>query len=107
MVVADDTHPHETQRIRFEATVHAGERAEADLARVADVDVDRVPDPGGEIRVLVDAAECVRLLEQGFEVRLHRALPVRPLDSQLMMDDNGVQAWFEERISLAGGTEAP
>ena len=64
--------------VRFEATVHSRQGG-ADVARVDDLDVDRVPDPEGGVRVLVDAPSALRLLEAGYEVRLQRAVPVRPL----------------------------
>ena len=54
----------------------------ADLEHVADLDIDRLPDPEGGMRVLVDADDCRRLLEAGYEVHLLRALPVRPLEQR-------------------------
>jgi len=83
--------------VRFEATVHPGDRAR-DLAGVADLDLDRVPDPEGRLRVLVTAPDCVRLLQHGYEVHLVRALPVRPLDPELIDDDESVTRWLEDRV---------
>jgi len=82
---------------RFEATVHPGASAQ-DLAGVADLDLDRVPDPEFGLRVLVTAWDCVRLLERGYEVHLVRALPVRPLDPELVEDDESVTRWLEDRV---------
>lgn len=90
---------------RFEATVHVL-TDDADLKRVADLDVDRVPDPEGGVRVLVDPDECARLIDGGFEVRLQRAVPVRPLDPSLVAGDDDVRAWFAERVREAGGAAA-
>jgi hypothetical protein len=87
--------------VRFEATVHPTAEG-VDLARVADLDLDRVPDPVGGIRVIVDVDDCRRLLESGFEVRLQRALPVRPLDPRLVPGDDDVRARFEARLRGAG-----
>ena len=81
--------------LRFEATIHPGER-EVSLERIADLDLDRVPDPEGGIRVLITAEDAERVLAEGYEVRLVRALPVRPLDSSLVMDDESAAAWLNE-----------
>lgn len=85
--------------VRFEATVHPRARVGfAAMARqVADLDLDRLPDAEGEIRLLVDAEQCSQLLDQGYEVRLQRAVPVRPLDQGLVADDDDVRAWFHAR----------
>lgn len=101
-----DEEPREPRRsVRFEATVHPGE-AQVEFAaltrRVADLDLDRIPDPEGQVRLLVDADECAQLLDQGFEVRLRRAVPIRPLDQRLVADDEDVRAWFDERTRGTG-----
>jgi hypothetical protein len=82
--------------VRFEATVHPRE-TEAALERVADLDLDRVPDPEGAVRVLVTAEDAARLVAQGYEVRLVKAHEVRPLDPAAVIDDAGAQAWLEEQ----------
>jgi hypothetical protein len=76
--------------------------ASVEARRIADLDLDRVPDPDGEVRVLVGVEDCVRLVEHGYEVRLHRALPVRPLDGRLIAADDDVRAWFAERVRGTG-----
>lgn len=94
----------DTPGVRFEATVHTTARA-ADLQRVADLDVDRTPDPEGDgVRVLVDAEACHRLLDRGFEVRLRRAVPIRPLDPDLIASEQDVRAWFDDQV---GDAERP
>ena len=93
--------PDRPRRARFEATVHP-RAADADLARVADLDLDRVPDVAGEVRVLLSLDEVQALLDQGFEVRLQRLVPVRPLDPSLIASDEQVRAWFEERVRPTG-----
>jgi hypothetical protein len=93
--------PDRPEPARFEATVHPGP-AGADLARVADLDLDRVPDRAGEVRVLVTVEEVAALVGQGFEVRLQRLVPVRPLDPGLVASDEQVRAWFEERVRPTG-----
>ncbi|MFD9882921.1 hypothetical protein ACFWZT_15880 [Streptomyces alboflavus] len=95
----------ENPAVRFDATVHPG-AASRDLRGVADLDLDRLPDPEGAVRVLVTADECRRLLERGYEVRLHAPVPVRPLPAELVAQDDAVRAWLEERlqgIRRAGG----
>ena len=89
--------PSERAAVRFDATVHPGAR-NRDLRGVAELDLDRVPDPEGAVRVLVGADDCRRLLERGYEVRLHGAVPVRPLPSELVAADEAVSAWVEERL---------
>jgi hypothetical protein len=87
---------------RFEATVHPREDTGVELAMVADLDLDRVPDPEGGVRVLVNMEEVAHLVEQGFEVRLERPVPVRPLDPGMVASDEDVRAWFEERVRPTG-----
>jgi hypothetical protein len=83
--------------VRFEATVQPGD-GERDLDRVADLDLDRIPDPEGEVRLLVTMDDCVQLLDRGFRVQLHRPLPVRPLDPGLIESDESARAWLDERV---------
>jgi hypothetical protein len=90
--------------VRFEATIYPGDAGEVRASRVAAFDLDRVPDPGGAVRALLSLGDVYRLLEAGFEVRLQRALPRRPLNPELIADDRDVQAWFEERARGVGRT---
>jgi hypothetical protein len=82
---------------RFEATVHAGDQ-EQTLEGVADLDLDRVPDPAGGVRLIVTADEAAELVERGYEVHLLRALPVQPLDDALITEDDDVRAWLEDQV---------
>ena len=93
-----------TGGLRFEATVHPRTGAAA-LERIADLDIDRVPDPEGGVRVLVDAQDCRQLLEAGYEVHLLRAVPVRPLKQRLINSEHDVHAWLDQRMRAAGGSE--
>jgi hypothetical protein len=63
--------------------------------RVSELDLDRVPGAAGELRVLLAPDDVTRLTAQGFEVRVQQALPVRPLDPELVADDAAVQQWFD------------
>lgn len=91
------------RRVRFEATIHAGGMTpSADSLNY--LDIDRIPDPKGEIRALLTVDDCVRLLDQGFELRLHRAYPVRPIDPALIETNEAVERWLDEELS---GIERP
>src|SRR4051794_1742875 len=83
--------------LRFEATVHPGD-GDVPLESVADLDLDRVPDPQRGIRLLVTSDEIVALIERGYEVRLHRVARVEPLSPELRVDDEEAIAWLEERV---------
>jgi hypothetical protein len=83
--------------LRFEATVHPGDR-DVPLESVADLDLDRVPDPQRGVRLLVTTEEIVALLERGYEVRLHGVARVEPLSPELRVDDDKAFAWLEERV---------
>src|SRR5215470_1990595 len=83
--------------VRFEGTVHPGEQAQ-DVARVADLDLDRIPGPEDQVRILVTLDDLVRLLDNGYEVHLYRALPVRPLSAEMVFSEDDTRAWFEDQV---------
>ncbi len=83
--------------LRFEATVHPGD-ADVPLESVADLDLDRIPDPQRGVRLLVTTDEIVALLERGYEVRLQRLARLEPLSSDLRLDDDAAIAWLEKRV---------
>jgi hypothetical protein len=85
-------------KARYEVILRAGASARMDMRSVADLDLDRVPDPGGGVRLLVDMDEAARLVESGYEVTLVAAAPAGPLDPSLVMDDDAARAWLEERL---------
>lgn len=85
------------RQLRFEATIHQGDRERA-LSRVADLDLDRVPDPRGDVRLLINPDELARLLDEGYEVRLYRTVRPQPLSPDLVMDDDAAVRWLEERV---------
>src|SRR3712207_9480956 len=80
----------------FRSTVHPG-ATETPLERVADLDLDRVPAPGGGVRVVITADDAAQLVARGYEVLLVRSLPVRPLDPSWVTPDDRARAWLEER----------
>jgi hypothetical protein len=87
----------ERRNARFEATVHPGDHHLA-LEAVADLGLDRIPDPDGGVRVLVTAEEAIELARRGYEVRLLRAHAVSPLNPALVPDDASVMEWLERQV---------
>jgi hypothetical protein len=87
----------DSEALRFEATVHPGD-ADVPLEGVADLDLDRVPDPQRGVRVLVTTDDIVALLERGYEVRLHRLARLEPLSPELRISDDDATAWLEKRV---------
>jgi hypothetical protein len=87
----------EPQPVRFEAVVR-GRAQELELSRIDALDLDRVPDPGDEVRLLVSAEDIPRLLAEGYEVRLQQVVPVQPLDPALVLSDADAEAWFETQV---------
>jgi hypothetical protein len=88
--------------LRFEATVHPTTRSAA-LQAVESLDLDRVPDPEGGVRMLVGPEDLARLVAEGYEVRVQAVAPVTPLDAALVPDDADVQAWFDDVTRDARG----
>ena len=87
----------ERRNARFEATIHHGDRQLA-LEGVADLGLDRIPDPDGGVRVLVTAQEAIELVWRGYEVRLLRVHPISPLNPALVPDDASVMEWLEQQV---------
>jgi hypothetical protein len=83
---------------RFDATIHPG-RVTKDLRLLDDMQLDRMPDRYGRLRALVTAEECARLLDLGYQVRLHRHHPIEPLDARLIETDDSVQHWLDEIVA--------
>ena len=83
--------------VRFEATVHPGATSAA-LDAVAALDPDRVPDPAGQVRLLLTVDDAVALVDRGYEVRLLAAHPVRPLDGALVASDAATRRWLEQQV---------
>ena len=69
--------------------------------------LDRMPDRYGRLRALVTADECARLLDLGYEVRLHRHYPIQPLDAGLIATDESVQQWLDERLAEVRPSDSP
>lgn len=83
--------------LRFEANLGPLSRRKA-VAAAAELDLDRLPDVGGKVRLLITAADAQRLLERGHEVRLVAALPARPMDPKLVMSDAQARRWLETQL---------
>jgi hypothetical protein len=89
--------PGPTGSMRFEATLGSTARAKA-VAIAAQLDLDRLPDHQGQVRLLITADDARRLLGQGFEVHLKAAVPVAPLAPTLVMSDARAAAWLEAQL---------
>lgn len=92
-----ETRREQATKIRFEATLGAAPRAKAVTAASA-LDLDRLPDADGKVRLLVTADDARRLLEQGFEVHLKAAVPVAPLAKDRVLSDAQAKSWLEEQV---------
>lgn len=89
-------HDPDNRPVRFEATIVGRDKKRLESA-VADLDLDRIPDPEDAIRVLISAAEAERLLALGCEVRLVAAYPIQPLEKSLVMDDETANRWLDDQ----------
>ena len=83
--------------VRFEATLGPAPHRKAVLA-AAELDLDRLPDANGKVKLLLTADDARRLLEQGYEVHLTAAIPVAPLDQKRVMTDDQAQRWLEQQV---------
>jgi len=85
--------------VRFSATIHASEQTERATPNWMDtLEIDRVPDPSGLVRALLTPVDCVRLVNQGFEVRLYEAYPVKPLDPALIESEDSFKSWLDQKL---------
>jgi hypothetical protein len=82
--------------VRLEATVHPGDQRSG-LEAVADLDLDRIPDPDAGVRALLAPDEAIALVRRGYEVRLLRAHPISPLDPAHVTNDQDVREWAEQQ----------
>ena len=92
-------HAHSAQpvAVRFEATLGATPHPKA-LAAAAALDVDRLPDVNGKVKLLLSPDDARRLLEQGYEVHLTAAVPVAPLDPALVMSDTDAKHSLDQQL---------
>lgn len=97
----DPDYRGDAPKVRFAATIHAPSNAGADWMNK--LEVDRMPDPTGVVRALVTAADCLRLLNQGFEITLKHAYPVQPLDSKLVETDENFRRQIGKRLRKIKG----
>ncbi|HKR14078.1 MAG TPA: hypothetical protein VJT15_18590 [Pyrinomonadaceae bacterium] len=93
-------------KMRFEATIFPG-RKELTADWANELDIDRVPDAGGQVRALITVEDLVRLLDQGLEVRLTRAHASEPLDPTLIVTDESFKQWLDERVKSLKSKPGP
>jgi hypothetical protein len=83
--------------VRFEATIHARRNVKReDWANY--IDVDRIPDTKGRVKALLSTDDCIRLLDEGFEIRLFRAHPIEPLKRDLIVSDKAFDKWLKDQL---------
>lgn len=92
-----ETRHAQATKVRFEATLGAAPLAKA-ITAASVLDLDRLPDAEGKVRLLITADDARRLLDQGFEVTLKAAMPVTPLAKDRVMSDAQARKWFEEQV---------
>lgn len=68
------------------------------LAAVEGLDLDRLPDPEGRVRVLVDEEQLRRLQDDGFTVEVRQRIGVEALDPALVYTDDDARAWAQTRL---------
>ncbi len=83
-------------RERIELVIELDETR--DLDSVEKLDLDRVPDPEGRVRVLVSEDQLRQLQQDGFTVELQQRIPVEALDPSLVYTDDDARAWVESRL---------
>lgn len=95
----DSIRPSVTQAtsVRFEATLGPTPYGKA-LLVAAQLDLDRLPDVDGKVKLLLTAEDAQRLLKQGYEVHLTAAIPVAALNPKLIMSDAEAQRRLEQRV---------
>jgi len=84
-------------KVRFEATLGPTPHRKAVLA-AAELELDRLPDADGKVKLLLTADDARRLLEHGYEVHLTAAIPVAPLDQKRIMTDEQAKRWLEQEV---------
>lgn len=102
--MAEPAHEGTSAQYRLSATLLTGKR-DAALVAVSELGLDRVADVKGKIRLLLWPEEVPLLLARGFELHVHRAIPVAPLAPELVRTDQEVRATVERRLRgmLKGG----
>jgi hypothetical protein len=92
-----ETRRTQASEVRFEATLPATPRAKAAEA-AALLDLDRLPDAEGKVRLLLTPDDTRRLLERGYEVQLSKAISLAPLDPKLILSDDQARRWLEQQV---------
>jgi hypothetical protein len=82
---------------RFTAVVTKPARREA-MRVVSELGLDRLPDRGGKIHLLITADDARRLLERGVQVELLSVTPVAPLNPSLVFTDEAARADLARRL---------
>lgn len=89
---ADSSAPRE----RVELVIALSEARSLDA--VEQLDLDRLPDPEGRVRVLVTEDQFRRLQRDGFAVEVQQRIAVEALDPSLVYTDDDARTWVESRL---------
>ena len=83
--------------VRFVITLGGAPRTLA-METAATLDLDRLPDAKGKIKLLVSAEDMQRLLDNGHQVNVTATVPVAPLDEELVLSDREAKRWLNEQV---------
>jgi len=92
--------------LRFGAAIFPG-RNRKKAGWADNLNVDRVPSAESEVRALVSLEECVRLVEEGFEVRLYSVLDETSFPKGLLVKDADFNKWIREAKSALDANTEP
>lgn len=82
---------------RFTAVVTKPARREA-MRIVSELGLDRLPDRGGKIHILITTDDVRRLLEHGVQIELLSINPIQPLNPSLAFTDESARGDLERRL---------
>jgi len=92
-------------RVRLEATIRPRPTRSPDPSLLHGLDV--LPRLDGLLHVLMSPDQIAPVVAAGYEVRVFAAVPIRPLDPALIMDDATAQAWIDDKVAQIRGDRRP
>jgi hypothetical protein len=100
-----DSRDNDRRSYRFTAVVTKPARREA-MRVVSELGLDRLPDRGGKIHLLITADDARRMLERGVQIELLSVNPVAPVNPSVVFTDEAARTDLERRLKgvpRAGG----